>query len=153
MKKIISFILGAALTSVLFGTTLLAADKDSNGGLISLRGQNQLAADNKSEGMKKLKKKQDPISRQYLQQPPLIPHEVDKYKVNLKSNKCLSCHGWKNYRKEKATKIGLSHFKTRDGKQLASVSPSRYFCSQCHAPQTETGELVENVFTPVGVLD
>jgi len=82
----------------------------------------------------------------------MIPHQVSKYKVNLKSNKCLSCHSWKNYRKEKATKISLTHYETRDGEALSNVSPRRYFCSQCHAPQTDADQLIENDFKTVGDL-
>ena len=152
MKKLISFIFGATLVSVFFGTVMLAENKDDNGGLISLRGQTQLADGQQSADLKRVEKNQAPIDRQYHEQPPLIPHEVNKYRVNLKSNKCLSCHGWKNYRKEKATKISLTHFENRDGQQLSSVSPRRYFCSQCHAPQTDAVELIENIFEPVDDL-
>ena len=30
--------------------------------------------------------------RNYPEQPPLIPHDVDGHRIDLKSNKCLSCH-------------------------------------------------------------
>jgi len=152
MKKIISYIVGATLVAALSGTTLLAENKDDNGGLISLRGEVQLNDGQKSEDLKKVQKNQDAMNREFLHQPPLIPHRVDRYKVNLKSNKCLSCHGWKNYRKEKATKISLTHYETRDGKALSDVSPRRYFCDQCHAPQTNAEPLIDNVFTTVGDL-
>ncbi|MCP4271498.1 MAG: nitrate reductase cytochrome c-type subunit [Gammaproteobacteria bacterium] len=152
MKKIMTYIVGATLAAVFSGAAVLAEDKDDNGGLISLRGETQLAEGQNAEDLKKVAKTQDAIERGFLHQPPLINHKIDKYQVNLKTNKCLSCHGWKNYRKEKATKISLTHFETRDGEVLSNVSPRRYFCSQCHAPQTDGEPLIDNVFSTVGEL-
>ena len=94
-------------------------------------------------------KDRPPVSRDYLQQPPLIPHKVDNYFVNIKHNKCLSCHSWKNYRDHNATKISQTHFKSRDGAVLSTVSARRYFCQQCHVPQVDARPLVENTFQPV----
>ncbi|RLA05596.1 MAG: nitrate reductase cytochrome c-type subunit; periplasmic nitrate reductase electron transfer subunit [Gammaproteobacteria bacterium] len=152
MKKLISFIFGAALASVLLGTSLLAEDKDDNGGLLSLRGSAELAEGTGSEEMKRVQRDQEPISRDYLHQPPLIPHQIRNYRINIQSNKCLSCHSWKNYRKSGATKISMTHFETRDGQQLSSVSPRRYFCTQCHATQADAKPLIENDFKPVDEL-
>ena len=90
-----------------------------------------------------------PVSRDYLQQPPLVPHKTDGYQVNIKHNKCLSCHSWKNYRTHNATKISQTHFESRDGAVLSTVSARRYFCSQCHVPQVDAKPLVENTFQPV----
>ena len=30
--------------------------------------------------------------RNYPEQPPVIPHSIDGYQIDLQSNKCLSCH-------------------------------------------------------------
>ncbi len=73
MKKIISYIVGATLVAALSGTTLLAENKDDNGGLISLRGEVQLNDGQKSEDLKKVQKNQDAMNREFLHQPPLIP--------------------------------------------------------------------------------
>jgi cytochrome c-type protein NapB len=35
---------------------------------------------------------------------------------------------------------------------LGDISPRRYFCMQCHVPQTDAKPLVDNVFTPVESL-
>lgn len=93
-----------------------------------------------------------PIERQFVQQPPLIPHKIEGYQVNRNFNKCLSCHSWKNYKEAEATKISLTHFNDRDGNELSDVSPRRYFCTQCHVPQVEAPALVENEFKPVKSL-
>ena len=31
-------------------------------------------------------------ARNYPEQPPVIPHNIEGYQVDLKGNKCLSCH-------------------------------------------------------------
>ena len=87
-----------------------------------------------------------------MQQPPLIPHKTEGYEIDLKVNKCLTCHSWSNYKKSNATKISPTHFRNRDGVDLANVSAQRYFCTQCHVPQTDTQPLVENTFQSVDVL-
>ena len=93
-----------------------------------------------------------PMHRDYLQQPPLIPHKIDGYLINIKYNKCLGCHSWSNYQQHRATKISQTHFESRDGAVLSNVSARRYFCLQCHVPQTDSKPLVENTFQPVDVM-
>ncbi|MDR0996265.1 MAG: nitrate reductase cytochrome c-type subunit [Zoogloeaceae bacterium] len=87
-----------------------------------------------------------PFERSYVQQPPLISHTVDTYPVTLQFNKCMDCHSWEHYREEGATKVPQSHFKTADGQDLQNISPRRYFCLQCHVPQTDARPLVGNTF-------
>ena len=93
-----------------------------------------------------------PIPRDFVQQPPLIPHSTSGYQINLKFNKCLTCHSWANYEKSRATKISQTHFTDREGNDLANVSASRYFCTQCHVEQRDANPLVENEFKSVEVL-
>ena len=51
-----------------------------------------------------------------------------------------------------ATKVSLTHFKDREGGELSNISPRRYFCMQCHVPQTDAKPLVGNRFeSAVGV--
>ncbi len=118
----------------------------------SLRGPVELDQDTKAPDMKKYPKDGEPIARDYVQQPPLVPHSIDRYKINIKSNKCLSCHSWKNYRQYDATKISQTHFEDRDANVLANVSARRYFCTQCHVPQANAKPLVENEFKPVTAI-
>ena len=119
------------------------------GNVSSLRGESTIDADSSAPASKKYNKDNEPMARDYVQQPPLIPHKIDNYRVNLKSNKCMSCHSWSNYRKAKATKISQTHFEDRDEHVLANVSARRYFCTQCHVPQVDAQPLVENKFEPV----
>ena len=118
----------------------------------SLRGSMGLDLDSKAPEQKKYAKDGEPIARDYVQQPPLIPHKIKGYKVNLKSNKCLSCHSWKNYREAGATKISQTHFEDRDANVLANISARRYFCTQCHVPQVNAEPLVENTFKPITAI-
>jgi len=115
----------------------------------SLRGIQDIEQESTVPAAKKYAKDNEPITRDYVQQPPLIPHKIDHYQINLKSNKCMSCHSWSNYRKSGATKISQTHFESRDKHVLANVSARRYFCTQCHVPQVDAKPLVENNFEPV----
>jgi len=117
-----------------------------HGGLESLRGMSELTDSAKAPPMAIFNKDEEPLQRNYVQQPPVIPHDIRGYAVNLRSNKCLSCHSWEKYKTAGATKVSLTHFQTRDGHALAEISPRRYFCLQCHVPQTKSGPLVENVY-------
>jgi len=79
-------------------------------------------------------------------QPPLIPHGIDKNRITLNENSCLSCHGKAYAKTENATRPPKSHYRTREGKKLGEISTGRYFCTQCHVPQAYTSPLVENEF-------
>ena len=92
------------------------------------------------------------VTRDFVQQPPVIPHKIEGYQLDKNFNKCLSCHSWANYKKARATKIPPSHFKDRDGNERANLSANRYFCTQCHVPQQDVAPLIENVFKPVKAL-
>ncbi len=118
----------------------------------SLRGSSDIDQDSAAPAAKRYAKDNEPIARDYVQQPPLIPHKIKNYRINLKSNKCMSCHSWSNYREAGATKISQTHFESRDKNVLANVSARRYFCTQCHVPQVNTKPLVENVFEPVPAI-
>ncbi|MFV9615286.1 MAG: nitrate reductase cytochrome c-type subunit [Gammaproteobacteria bacterium] len=118
----------------------------------SLRGASDIDQDSAAPVAKKYAKDNEPIARDYVQQPPLIPHKIKNYRINLKSNKCMSCHSWSNYREANATKISQTHFESRDKNVLANVSARRYFCTQCHVPQVNAQPLVENRFEPVKAI-
>ena len=117
--------------------------------VLSERGDLALDAIDKKAEPKKWQADRDPIPRDYLQQPPLIPHKTEGYVINLRSNKCLTCHSWANYKASGATKVSQTHFTDRDGNVLSNVSPRRYFCTQCHVPQVDVKPLVDNTYLPV----
>jgi len=115
----------------------------------SLRGTTQLSADSLNPEMPKLKLDQEKFDRSFKQQPPLIPHKVKKYKVNLKTNRCLACHDKPNYKEEEAPVVGKSHYIGKDGKEREKINMGRYFCTQCHVGQVNAKPLVENTFKGV----
>lgn len=133
-------------------STLILAPIAHGQEVVSLRGSTAIDAPSVPTEISKYQKDVAPMRRVYVQQPPLIPHSIKGYKINLRSNKCLTCHSWANAKTSGATKISLTHFKDRDGIELADVSPRRYFCVQCHVPQKNVQPLVENEFTSVEAL-
>lgn len=88
------------------------------------------------------------LPRDFVQQPPLIPHTIEGYIVSKEFNKCMDCHAWSRAAEVKATKISITHFKSREGAEMSSVAPNRYFCNQCHVSQTDSKALVGNTFKP-----
>ncbi|MDH5444312.1 MAG: nitrate reductase cytochrome c-type subunit [Gammaproteobacteria bacterium] len=118
----------------------------------SLRGGRALDKDPEKPVAKKWQRDQPPIERDYVQQPPLVPHSIEGYVINTRSNKCMSCHSWSNYKDKGATKVSLTHFKDRKGNEHANISPRRYFCTQCHVPQVDAKPLVKNTFKPVKTI-
>ncbi|WP_127478339.1 nitrate reductase cytochrome c-type subunit [Sulfurivermis fontis] len=136
---------GVMLLAMLANAPLWAA------GVVSLRGDQEISHDSQAVEIKHWQDR-DPIPRDYVQQPPLIPHTVEGYVINQKVNKCLTCHSWANYKQNKATKISQTHFADREGNDLANVSARRYFCTQCHVPQADAAPLVENTFQPLPTI-
>lgn len=90
--------------------------------------------------------------RNYPEQPPLIPHKIDNYQVDKNANKCMTCHSRTAIEDSQAPMISITHFMDRDGQFLASVSPRRYFCTQCHVTQLEVKEGVGNTFVDIDTL-
>jgi len=141
MKKIIQIALVAVGLFLLTGNSVVAKES-----IASLRGTDDLAGQSVKISKKKIVSQEGGFERSYKQQPPMIPHKIDKYKISLKNNGCMKCHSKKNHKKEKAPVVGESHFISRDGKKLQKVSSRRYFCNQCHAPQVDASPLVKNDF-------
>jgi nitrate reductase (cytochrome), electron transfer subunit len=113
----------------------------------SLRGGVALDADANKAMKHKIEVTQGGVKRNFKKQPPVVPHATEKYEVTLRNNGCLKCHSEKAYEKEKAPKIGDSHYVGRDGKVLKTMSSRRYFCSQCHVTQVKAPALVENTYS------
>ncbi|WP_370867373.1 nitrate reductase cytochrome c-type subunit [Atopomonas sediminilitoris] len=108
-----------------------------------------IAQETQAEPIPKIENKDLKRLRNYPEQPPTIPHKIDGYQVNTQSNKCLSCHSRTNSAKAQAPMISITHYMDRDGQPLATVSPRRYFCEQCHVPQHETPAAIPNTFKDI----
>jgi cytochrome c-type protein NapB len=90
--------------------------------------------------------------RNYPEQPPVIPHTIEAYQLDANVNQCLSCHARSRTGESQAPMVSITHFMDRDGQFLASVSPRRYFCVQCHVPQLPVRPPVGNRFVDVDTL-
>ena len=137
---------------LLFAVTGLVMPGSVTAEIESLRGDHAIESPSEKPQITRWQEDKEPIPRDFIQQPPLIPHSIEGYRINLKFNKCLTCHSWANYKKAKATKISQTHFEDRQGQVLANVSPRRYFCPQCHVSQVDEKPLVANEFEPVQAI-
>ena len=155
MKKLLAILLtiGTLFSAVAQSNDeTIVIENISNGGIASLRGITELDDTRKAGALKRVIKDRSPIDREYVYQPPLIPHQTRHYEVSLNANKCLSCHSWKYAGEMGATKISVTHYESRDGEVLADVSPRRYFCLQCHVTQVDATPLLDNDFERVNSL-
>jgi nitrate reductase (cytochrome), electron transfer subunit len=139
-------ILKLALAAGLFALgAQLAQAADEPVKLQSLRGGTPVSQDNQPTASHQ-ERDRPPAPRDFVQQPPLIPHTTSGYQITKNFNKCMDCHAWSKTAATGATKVGVTHFRNRDGMELDNVSPRRYFCTQCHVAQTDARPLVENTF-------
>ena len=137
----------AACLALTFAVTALTPDATAqqDGPVQSLRGP---------EGLDETKEAPDVTSletgrrfeKAYRQQPPMVPHKVEGYQINLKVNQCMRCHDWPYNVEERAPKISETHYVDRNGVALDKVTASRWFCTQCHVPQANAPALVRNKF-------
>lgn len=91
-------------------------------------------------------------NRAYPMQPPTIPHTIDGYQIDRNSNRCMLCHARANADKFQAPPISVTHYMDRDDQFLATISPRRYFCNQCHVVQTDAKPLVANGFKDIDTV-
>ncbi|HYE49139.1 MAG TPA: nitrate reductase cytochrome c-type subunit [Azospirillaceae bacterium] len=141
MKRILPLILAAALA----GTAARAADGPG------LRGTDFPTV---NEAAPIAKETADDVKRErnYPDQPPVIPHAIRDYQLDLNTNKCLTCHGREHTGESQAPMISVTHFQDRTGQTLGAVAPRRYFCTQCHVPQSEAQPPVGNMFKDVDTV-
>ena len=142
-KKLVLLTLAFAMTA--YGSALFSQEN-----VATLRGESAIDETSVTPQYKSWTGKTALIERAFIEQPPLIPHKSQSHKINMDTNKCLTCHGLDTYEEKEATKVSDTHLKDRDGNQLVNVSPSRYFCTQCHVEQRQAAPLVSNEFQAAG---
>ncbi|NDR58393.1 nitrate reductase cytochrome c-type subunit [Aliiruegeria sabulilitoris] len=140
-QPVLAGILAAATTLTLAGIGLA----QSAGGLSSLRGA---GIDEPVVLDQVFQQDTQRFNREYRQQPPLIPHSVEQYQMDLKVNQCLGCHDWSNAGDRGAPTLSMTHYLDRDGVEMDHVAGTRWFCNQCHVPQVNAPALVDNAFVP-----
>jgi len=137
------------LTAVLAsGSASLVAETLTSG----LRGAAPLNDEGPAPPMTPMRNTAEKEVRNYPEQPPVIPHSIDGYQIDLQSNKCLSCHARARTAESQAPMVSITHFMDRDGQFLASVSPRRFFCTECHVPQNVTNPPVSNDFVDIDTM-
>ena len=86
-------------------------------------------------------------ARNYPDQPPVIPHAIEGYALDLNANKCLSCHARKFTEQCQAPMISVTHYQDRDGNTLGGLR--RGATSACLPRAADRGAAAgaENIFT------
>ena len=144
-QTLVKLSLAAGLFALMAVMLPTAQGADEPVKITGLRGNASLANDNPSHTFKQ-ERDRAPLDRDFVQQPPLIPHTTAGYQITKNYNKCMDCHAWQKTKASGATKVSVTHFRTREGQELDNISPRRYFCTQCHVPQTDAKPLVDNTF-------
>ena len=139
--------LALAAGLALGATTLLAQTMQSG-----LRGATPLDTEGPAPRMAPGRNTTEKEVRNYPEQPPLIPHTIDGYQVDLNGNKCLSCHARARTGESRAPMLSITHFMDGEGQFLAAVSPRRFFCTQCHVPQYDAKAPIDNTFVDIDTL-
>jgi nitrate reductase (cytochrome), electron transfer subunit len=148
-----SFALALCTGLIVLAIGGIADSQTGAGGLRSrLRGNAPLAEEGAAPRMLPQANTDVRSVRNYPEQPPIIPHTIEAYQLDANVNQCLSCHARSRTGESQAPMVSITHFMDRDGQFLASVSPRRYFCIQCHVPQYPVTAPVENRFVDVDTL-
>jgi cytochrome c-type protein NapB len=121
----------------------------SNGIPHGLRGATPLTEESKSPAMARVENTDIKRKRSYTDQPPTIPHKIDGYEITTNVNRCMMCHSRQRTEEFQAPMVSATHFMNRDHDYLAQLSPRRYFCTQCHVPQTDAKVPIRNDFEDV----
>ena len=139
-------------TLVAVAVTLLASTALLAQTALTLRGPTPLDQIAPAPRLTPFKNTTEKEVRNYPEQPPVIPHSIEGYQVDLNGNKCLACHARSRTGESQATMISITHYMDRDGQFLAAISPRRFFCTQCHVPQHEARPPVANDFVDIDTL-
>lgn len=140
MKKNIHILSIFLVVFIPFSSSLVAEPVYSLRGIIGLDELSEMIPNRRSMAV------DGGFSVSYEDQPPMIPHGIDKTRITLNENSCLSCHGKEYSKEENAARPPKSHYRTREGEKLSQISTGRYFCTQCHVPQAYTKPLIGNYF-------
>ncbi len=114
-----------------------------------LRGPTPLDQEPKAPKMATVENTDIKRGRAYTSQPPTIPHTIEKYELTKNVNFCMYCHSRVRNEEFGAPMVSATHYMNRDYDYLAEISPRRYFCTQCHVPQTDARPPVDNRFVDV----
>jgi len=140
MKTIIDALLFGLVALALQASSALADPVYSLRGLVGVDETSEMIPNRRSMAV------DGGIEVSFEDQPPMIPHGIDKTRITLNENSCLGCHSKANQKLTNAVRPPKSHYRARKGDKLKTISTGRYFCTQCHVPQAYTKTLVGNTF-------
>lgn len=152
MKNYLSLI--ACLLAFVFaaGIMSIASAQSVTPETIGLRGTASLSDNAAAPRLPQTQENQRQQARNYPEQPPITPHKIEDYQLDKNANQCLSCHARSRVEESGAPMVSITHFMDRDGQFLATVSPRRYFCNQCHVVQTRVAPPMGNTFVDIDSL-
>ncbi|MCG9695625.1 nitrate reductase cytochrome c-type subunit [Shewanella sp. Isolate11] len=137
MKKVLTLVALMALSAC----SGQQADTSAEPVNISSLGKSEITDIRAADAMPTYPSRGKAIERDFVHQPPLIPHKAD-YPITLKKNGCMTCHAPAKAQRMKATEIHDSHL-LADTK----LNDHYYNCNQCHVPQADNKtQLVDNSF-------
>lgn len=142
----------ARIALLLFALVAGAANAQQPGLTDAMRGPTPLAEEPRPPVLPNAENKDLRRGRAYSMQPPTIPHKIEGYQVDKNANRCLFCHNRTRTEETQAIPLGVTHYMDRDGNVRATISPRRYFCTQCHVEQLEAKPLVENTFQDIDTV-
>ena len=145
MRVARGFIAVAGAVVIALAAMSLPAEELVNG----LRGPTPLKEEPAAPKIWPVENKDVKRGRAYTSQPPTIPHAIEKYEITRNVNMCMYCHARVRNNEFGAPMVSATHYMDREFDFLAEISPRRYFCTQCHVPQSEVVPPVNNTFMDV----
>ena len=136
------------LIAIAAGSSSLLAQGLNSG----LRGSTPLNEEGPAPPMTPMPNTSEKEVRNYPEQPPVLPHSIEGYQIDINGNKCLSCHARARTGESNAPMVSITHFMDRDGQFLSTVSPRRFFCTSCHVPPNVVKAPITNDFVDVDTL-
>src|SRR5262245_51377170 len=101
-------ILGLLLLTLALVAPLAAED------MVGLRGRTSLSETKPQPPIANDINNDKRMTRNYPEQPPVIPHTIRGYEISLNANRCLTCHGRQFTAESQAPMISITHFMDRD---------------------------------------
>jgi len=142
----------ALLAAALLGAVTAMPGCASFSGVNTLRGSDAATTDQVPEAKPYAGKRPGSggqaalITRNYQQQPPLVPHAIDNFdEITVADNQCLECHSLQTAAAKKAPRVGDSHLVGAGPN--AQLRMDRYQCNTCHVPQVDAKPLVASTFS------
>ncbi|GLS83056.1 nitrate reductase cytochrome c-type subunit [Paraferrimonas haliotis] len=125
MKKLMSVVAVALFLGACSGQSAQTTAEPVN--VKSIHGDLAISESRPAEPLATFPKRGKAMEREFVHQPPLMPHK--EYSITAKKNSCLSCHG---PGKKMAPTVHETHLKSP-----TELNMHWYNCNQCHVHQAD----------------